>query len=114
MPAGFLALGDAACSFNPSYGQGMSSGVLQAIALGESLEEHENDDALVRAFYRRAAKVIANPWQIAVGADFAYAETTGPKPVGTELVNRYMSRVLRAAQVSPEVNTAMIEFLRGL
>ena len=57
---------------------------------------------------RGHAKVIANPWQIAVGADFAYAETTGPKPVGTDLVNRYMSRVLRAAQVSPEVNTAMI------
>jgi 2-polyprenyl-6-methoxyphenol hydroxylase-like FAD-dependent oxidoreductase len=108
VPAGFLALGDAVCSFNPIYGQGMSSGVLQAVALGECLRAHENDDALVRAFYRRAAKVIANPWQIAVGADFAYPETTGPKPVGTDLVNRYMSRVLRAAQVSPEVNTAMI------
>jgi 2-polyprenyl-6-methoxyphenol hydroxylase-like FAD-dependent oxidoreductase len=108
VPAGFLALGDAVCSFNPIYGQGMSSGVLQAVALGECLQGHENDEALVRAFYRRAAKVIANPWQIAVGADFAYAETTGPKPLGTDLVNRYMSRVLRAAQVSPEVNTAMI------
>jgi hypothetical protein len=59
-------------------------------------------------FYKRAAKIIANPWKIAVGADFAYPECTGPKPPGTDLVNRYMKRVLLAAQVSPEVNTEMV------
>ena len=52
--------------------------------------------------------MIANPWRIAVGNDFAYPECTGPKPPGTDLVNRYMAQVLRAATVSPEVNTAMI------
>ena len=108
VPAGFLALGDSVCSFNPIYGQGMSSAVLQAVALGECLAAYGNGGELVKAFYRRAAKVIATPWQIAVGADFAYPESMGPKPVGTDLVNRYLERVLTAAQVSPEVNTAMI------
>jgi 2-polyprenyl-6-methoxyphenol hydroxylase-like FAD-dependent oxidoreductase len=107
-PAGFLALGDSICSFNPIYGQGMSSAVLQAVELGAAVDEHGNDARLPRAFYKRAAKVIANPWKIAVGADFAFPECTGPKPPGTDLVNRYMQRVLLAAQVSPEVNTAMI------
>ncbi len=108
VPAGFLALGDSICSFNPVYGQGMSSAVMQAVEMGACLESHDNDEHLVKAFYQRAAKVIANPWQIAVGADFAYPECVGPKPLGTDLVNRYMKRVLLAAQVSPEVNTAMI------
>ena len=108
VPAGFLALGDSVCSFNPIYGQGMSSAVMQAAELGQALAVHDNDEALVRDFYRRAAKVIANPWQIAVGADFAYPETTGPKPPGTDLVNRYLQRVLIAAQVSPEINTALL------
>jgi 2-polyprenyl-6-methoxyphenol hydroxylase-like FAD-dependent oxidoreductase len=107
-PAGFVALGDAICSFNPIYGQGMSSAALQAMELGAVLDTVGNGTTLPAAFYRRAAKVIANPWQIAVGADFAYPECTGPKPPGTDLVNRYMARVLLAAQVSPEVNTAMI------
>jgi 2-polyprenyl-6-methoxyphenol hydroxylase-like FAD-dependent oxidoreductase len=108
VPAGFVALGDAVCSFNPIYGQGMSSAVLQAVALGDCVTAHDNDQDLVRAFYARAAKVIATPWSIAVGADFAYPECRGPKPVGTDLVNRYMRKVLIAARVSPEVNTAMI------
>jgi 2-polyprenyl-6-methoxyphenol hydroxylase-like FAD-dependent oxidoreductase len=108
VPAGFVALGDSVCSFNPKYGQGMSSAILQAVALGEVVAVHQNDDRLVRAFYRRAAKVVATPWQIAVGSDFAYRECSGPKPAGTNLLNRYMTRVLLAAQVSPEVNTAVI------
>jgi 2-polyprenyl-6-methoxyphenol hydroxylase-like FAD-dependent oxidoreductase len=105
-PVGFIALGDAICSFNPIYGQGMSSAVLQAVALGETLRA--DTVRIERAFYNRAAKVIENPWRIAVGADFAYPECSGPKPIGTDLVNRYMARVLLAARVSPEVNSAMI------
>jgi 2-polyprenyl-6-methoxyphenol hydroxylase-like FAD-dependent oxidoreductase len=108
VPAGFLALGDAICSFNPVYGQGMAASVLEAVELGRCLDDHDNDDRLVLDVYRRAAKVIAAPWQIAVGADFAYAETEGRKPAGTDLVNRYLKRVLLAAQVSPEVNSKLL------
>jgi 2-polyprenyl-6-methoxyphenol hydroxylase-like FAD-dependent oxidoreductase len=108
VPAGFVALGDAICSFNPIYGQGMSSAVMQAVELSACLDAGEHSERLARAFYKRAAKIVANPWKIAVGADFAYPECTGPKPPGTDLVNRYMKRVLLAAQVSPEVNTEMI------
>jgi hypothetical protein len=86
----------------------MSSAVLQAVALGQCVAAYDNDQELVRSFYERAAKVIATPWAIAVGADFAYPECRGPKPIGTDLINRYMRKVLVAAQVSPEVNTAMI------
>jgi len=101
-------MGDSVCSFNPIYGQGMSSAVLQAVALGECVAAHDNDQHLARAFYAKAAKVIDTPWAIAVGADFAYPECRGRKPFGTTLVNRYMRNVLIAARVSPEVNTAMI------
>ncbi len=96
LPAGFLALGDAICSFNPVYGQGMSSAVMQADVLDRSLGSHGNDAAMVRDFYKQAAHVIATPWQFAVGADFAHPECRGPKPPGTDMINRYMA--LRAAR----------------
>jgi len=110
VPAGFVTLGDAICSFNPIYGQGMSSSALQAVALGRAVARHGiADTELPKGFYRQAAKVIDSPWKIAVGADFAYPETTGPKPIGTNLVNRYMARVLMATRVSPEINATMLE-----
>ena len=81
---------------------------MQAVALGESLSEAANDARLPRTFYKRAAKVIDIPWQIAAGSDLAYPESDAPKPIGAPLLNRYMKRVLLAAQVSSDVNTALL------
>jgi 2-polyprenyl-6-methoxyphenol hydroxylase-like FAD-dependent oxidoreductase len=109
-PAGFAALGDAVCSFNPVYGQGMSSAALQAEALGVAIARHGvGSQPMVRDFYRRAAKVVTNPWTIAVGADFAHPKTSGPKPAGTDVVNRYIAKVQLATHVSPVVNTQMMK-----
>jgi 2-polyprenyl-6-methoxyphenol hydroxylase-like FAD-dependent oxidoreductase len=103
-PVGFLALGDAICSFNPIYGQGMSSAAQQAIALGACLDASGLRSAgLAPAFYKAAKKVIANPWAIAAGGDFVFPETTGPKPPGTDVINRYVGRVVVAAQHDPKV-----------
>ncbi len=107
-PTGFLALGDSICSFNPIYGQGMSSAVMQAVALDGSLATVGNSAQLAPTFYKRAAKVIDIPWQIAAGSDLAYPEAEGPRPLATPLLNRYMKRALLAAQVSPDVNTALL------
>jgi len=41
LPAAFLPVGDAFCSFNPTYGQGMSSAAFQAEALAGTLESRQ-------------------------------------------------------------------------
>lgn len=109
-PAGFVSLGDAVCSFNPVYGQGMSSAAQQAAALGSCIDQHGLDSAdLPSRFYRAAAKVIAKPWTITAGGDFCYPETTGPKPPMTGGLNRYVKKAMIAAQHDPAVASAIYE-----
>lgn len=108
-PAGYVLVGDAVSSFNPAFGQGMTAAVLQAERLAATVERHGVRSArLPRATYRAIAKVVDNPWRIAVGTDFVDPRTTGPKPRGTDLINRYMKVVLRAGLVSPAVNEQMV------
>ena len=76
-PAGFLALGDAICSFNPIYGQGMTTAALQADALGQCLAGGARRPGLVRASYRRPAKVM-QPVADRPGADFALPRPPAP------------------------------------
>jgi 2-polyprenyl-6-methoxyphenol hydroxylase-like FAD-dependent oxidoreductase len=98
-PLGWVLLGDAVCSFDPIYGQGMTSAAQQAQALGARLDGAGSvDRSFARGYFRDAGRTVATPWSMAVGGDFAYPGTTGRKPAGTDLVNRYMRHVTIAAQ----------------
>ncbi|QJW90543.1 FAD-dependent monooxygenase [Spirosoma taeanense] len=95
-PLGYLVLGDAISSFNPTYGQGMTSATMQAAALDRLLADNPSDEKLAKTFFQRAAKVVDIPWQLTVGEDFRYPETEGPKPAAVDFLNKYVSRVQRA------------------
>ena len=103
-PDGFLVFGDAISSFNPMYGQGMSVAALEALALDETLSEGPAD--LGRRFFRKAAKVVDNPWNIVVGGDLRIPETIGPRSAGVNFINWYMSKLHRAAHHDPVVALA--------
>ncbi len=95
-PEGYLVFGDAICSFNPIYGQGMSVAALEAEVLAECLASPERAP-LWQRFFRRAARVVDIPWSIAVGNDLRMKETTGRRTVAVRVINAYISRLHRAA-----------------
>lgn len=104
VPAGYLTLGDAICSFNPIYGQGMTCAALEAAELGALLDKHTTATAeLAAEFYRRTSQIIATPWQFATGGDFVYPQTKGTRPRGIGLMNAYSREIQLAAMVDPHV-----------
>lgn len=109
-PAGYLVLGDGLCSFNPIYGQGMSSAALQTVTLGEALRSG-SDAQLAKRFFRHAAKVVDTPWLIATGEDFRYPEVEGKRPPMNGFVRSYLERVHRAAATDSVVNRKFFEVL---
>ncbi|MFD4752319.1 FAD-dependent oxidoreductase [Streptomyces sp. NPDC058426] len=109
LPAGLLLTGDALCSFNPAYGQGMTVAAMEARALGELLGESGDGDDLPQRFYARAARIVEGAWQTATGGDLRFPEVEGARPPGFGLVNRYLDRLRRAAAVDAALTRTLLE-----
>ena len=60
-PGHYLVMGDALCSFNPIYGQGMSVAALEGLALEECLARRPSLDDVWRPFIKAATRVIDTP-----------------------------------------------------
>jgi 2-polyprenyl-6-methoxyphenol hydroxylase-like FAD-dependent oxidoreductase len=108
MPQGLLVVGDAICSFDPVYGQGMTVAALEAIALRRMLAGGLDRPGLAAEFWQAAATTIDNPWQIAVGGDMRLPGYRGPVDRRTRMVNAYLAKVHRAASLDPVVGTAFM------
>lgn len=95
-PEGLLVTGDAICSFNPVYGQGMTVAALEALALRDCLSS--GAAGLAWRFFRAAAAPIRQAWQLSTNPDLALPEIEGTPPLSARLLNGYLDRVLTAAE----------------
>lgn len=108
-PLGYLVFGDALCSFNPVYGQGMTVAATEGLLLRTLLAGDR--DRLWRRFFRGAGKLIDGPWSIAVGTDLRFPEVTGRRTVRVRLVNAYVHRLHAAARTDAVLGTAFLRVL---
>lgn len=102
-PDRFLVLGDAACTFNPVYGQGMSVACIEALALRKLLAKHGVGKGMARRAQKMVARTIRNPWMMATSEDRRYPTTVGGgRPnVLERVLDWYVQRVSAEALVNP-------------
>jgi 2-polyprenyl-6-methoxyphenol hydroxylase-like FAD-dependent oxidoreductase len=103
-PGGYLVTGDAVCSFNPIYGQGMTVLALEALLLRDLLAEGRDD--LPRRFFAGVAELIEAPWSLANRNDLRFPQSGGG--AAETDYDRYLARLRHRLADDPVLATAFL------
>jgi 2-polyprenyl-6-methoxyphenol hydroxylase-like FAD-dependent oxidoreductase len=107
LPEGVVVIGDALCSFNPIYGQGMTVAAIEAETLQTCLQQRlrrQGDMAgFTRQFQKAIAKTVAVAWMFTTSEDFRYPEIEGKRSFGMGFFHWYSRRLLEAAADNPRL-----------
>ncbi|MFE2025004.1 NAD(P)/FAD-dependent oxidoreductase [Streptomyces hygroscopicus] len=112
-PRGLVVLGDAVCTFNPVYGQGITVAALGARALRAAAERHGGIGHRTAHTARKGIAAATNTaWMLSSSEDVRFPATTGgPAGVSVRVQHRYLDRVMRRATVDPRVCKALHEVM---
>ncbi len=119
-PEGFIALGDAVCSFNPVYGQGMTAAALEADALNTLLYQQREAQpgaditGFSRRFQKKITKIVNTFWLLAASEDFRHPETQGKRPLVLPLLHIYTQRVHELSTFDPQVTVLLYQVLQAI
>lgn len=103
---GLVVMGDALCSFNPVFGQGLSVAALQAVALGRRIAEGRVDDrAATWTIQRDLNRPADEAWLAATLVDGGYPQATGV--ARRPILRRYHNRLTLASTIDPVVGSQL-------
>lgn len=108
LPARLVGVGDAVASFNPVYGQGMSSAALHASCLAAHLDSGADLDEPATEFFRLQDVVVDAAWAVSAGSDAARIDAENGTEVPEEVrrQRRTMEQIVGAAVVDADVSGA--------
>lgn len=110
LPRGLIAVGDAVVSFNPIYGQGMTTASIGAELLDRVLRETRDGD-IGRVYHRRLAKLLQPAWEQTTTEDLRFPGTEGARKLAQPIVRGYVDRLFLLTATQPEVRSAVLEVL---
>ena len=105
-PGGLLVMGDAVCSFNPVYAQGMTVPALESLTLAQQLKKASVPQP--QEFFQEISRQIDSPWEFTAISDLGYAGVEGPRTAKVRMINAYIARLQRAAVHDASLTNAFI------
>ena len=112
-PRGFLVTGDAVCSFNPIYGQGMTAAILATESLAKKIQlGNPTSPAWAKNTQQKIVNAYRAAWTISINEDLRWPATEGSK-VGWVLraMHRFSNLIGTAATHDPRVAYTYIKVL---
>ena len=112
-PAGYIAVADAACGFNPVYGQGMTSASVCVQILRQLLTEMDpKEAAFPNTFFKRQAEWVRQPWSLSVARDRQALALKEGKPVEEDGFGSAMwERIFREGADNPAITEPLFDVI---
>src|SRR5215831_4653042 len=112
----FVAIADAACSFNPRFGQGMSAATVSARLLKNCLDTYGIvDPRLPGRFFSAQAHFQRTPWLFAAGDDLRLPLSEGNRSLSIRLFNWYRPQLVACPDRQVGARLSQVtQFLRPL
>jgi 2-polyprenyl-6-methoxyphenol hydroxylase-like FAD-dependent oxidoreductase len=119
VPEGLAVIGDALCSFNPIYGQGMTLGAIAAETLHECLEARfrAGEPGVVGfadRFRETVARAMNRVWLQTTTADLRYDQTKGERSWWVAPLNGYAARIYELGWSDEDAATAFLEVMHHM
>jgi 2-polyprenyl-6-methoxyphenol hydroxylase-like FAD-dependent oxidoreductase len=110
-PTRLVSVGDAVASFNPIYGQGMSSATLHASCLSSYLTGHPDFSTPATEFFRLQQIIVDAAWAVSAGGDSARLDAVNGAVVPEEVRQQRwaLQQIVAATLVDPDVARAFNE-----
>jgi 2-polyprenyl-6-methoxyphenol hydroxylase-like FAD-dependent oxidoreductase len=109
--SGYIAMGDAACVFNPNQGQGMSVAATEAGILRKCLKETAAPYLLPRRFFAAQARFQINPWWLAVCNDLRFSSVQGERTPAIRFFNWYREQLALTPDRKVQQRLAEVDML---
>lgn len=106
LPNNYLIMGDAMCSFDPTFGQGMSVAALQAEALTQL-----RPGMSTPGWQRKLARMTLLPFSMTANEAHRWAETTGWQPPLARVQRWYTAQLFEAAGTDSLVYRRLLEVM---
>lgn len=108
-PEGFVVTGDALCSFNPIYSQGMTVCALEAEALAGEIRNYQAGICDIRALQQKIVAAATISWEQAKAQELRFPELSASLSLMQRIRFWYVDRLIDASAFDRRVLKSMLE-----
>lgn len=110
-PSGLLVIGDAMCSLDPVFGQGMTIASKESRALDRALTANTDAQSLRKSFFNACQQIIETPWLVTKSEALRFKKMPGERSPFIRILQWYTGHVFALSAESPLAYRAFLDVM---